>query len=334
MQELEFNKGDIILKEGDVGYTMFQVMEGSVSIYLNYGSEQQKLLTDLGPGRIFGEMALLEVWPRSASAAASSDHTKLLEIGRDDLNDWLNNNPEQIRVIMENLSRRLRELTGDYHEVCYSIREMTETQDNVQGRSEGLLQRISKHGAIARLFQGRETVLEQAERESIRSQSGDRNVEEKRDLTCKKNQIIFRQGEKADSMFMVKWGRVGIYTGYDTPEEDLLVTLSEDQFFGEMGLLEKEPRSATAVALDKDTIITRITEDGLEQLLEERPAMVIMMLQHLSSRLRALTKDYVKACRTLSDLHDAEQNQRDLTEEELARISYYTALAQAMIPFY
>lgn len=333
MIEREFQKGEVIFKEGQVGQCMYQVLEGGVAVFLGYGTPNEKKLTELEAGRIFGEMAVLEAWPRSATVAASKDHTKLLEIGTGDVSIWLREEPERIKEILNNLGRRLRELTQDYTEVCRTIREMQETRGETGARGKSLLDQISRFLGVAAFFRGKETVLEELERKAGSRQDGERQ-EESTDIRCKKNQVIFRQGEEASSMFMVKWGRVGIYTGYGTPDEKLLARVLEEQFFGEMGLIGKQPRSATAVALDPDTVITMITEEGTEKMFTENPVRSLMLLQHLSARLRALTKDYVKACRTLSDLHDSEMNDRDLTPEELAMVNYYTALATAMVPYY
>ena len=334
MLEKGFQKGEVIFKEGQLGHCMYQVLEGGVAVYLGYGTGEEKKLTELEEGRIFGEMAVLEAWPRSATVVASKDATKLLEIGTEEIGTWLQKEPERIKEIVNNQGRRLRELTRDYTDVCRTIREMRETRGEISARGESLLAKIGRFLGVADFFRGKETVLEELERTAGGSRNEERQEEEKADIHCRKNQVIFRQGEEASSMFMVKWGTVGVYTGYGTPDEKLLTELVENQFFGEMGLIGKQPRSATAVALDPDTVIVMITEDVLEKMLADKPAQTLMLLQHLSARLRALTRDYVKACQTLADLHEAELYDRDLTAEELAMINYYTALAYASVPYY
>ena len=68
-------------------------------------------------------------------------------------------------------------------------------------------------------------------------------------LILKRTEIIFNEGDKSDRMYDIRHGRVGIYANYGTKEEKLLTELTKDQFFGEMGIIEGYPRSATAVAL-------------------------------------------------------------------------------------
>ena len=97
-------------------------------------------------------------------------------------------------------------------------------------------------------------------------------------------------------MFAVHGGAVGIYTNYGTALEKKLTTLYANTFFGEMGMLDLEPRSATAVAEEDGTIIEVIRPEDLEELFKSNPIEVDMILCHLSNRLRRLTKDYVAAC--------------------------------------
>lgn len=125
--------------------------------------------------------------------------------------------------------------------------------------------------------------------------------------TFKKGEVIFRQGDPSDCMYDIHWGRVGIYANFGTLEEKQLTVLRPDQFFGEMGMIEGGPRSATAVAMENDTKIQEITAETFEEYFKTRPAKVLMVMQHMSSRLRELTKDYLEVCRTAAEEVKAEE---------------------------
>lgn len=73
---LSFDNGDTILREGQVGVLMYVVLKGKVVIRAG-----GKLLENVGPGGIFGEMALVDRTPRLASAVAESN-VRLLAINR------------------------------------------------------------------------------------------------------------------------------------------------------------------------------------------------------------------------------------------------------------
>lgn len=126
--------------------------------------------------------------------------------------------------------------------------------------------------------------------------------------TYNEGEVIFRQGDKAKCMYDVRRGMVGIYSNYDTEEETLLVKLERGACFGEMGLIDNSPRSATAVALEEGTRVLVITEETFSDYLQENPEKVIKIMQQMSSRIRALTQDYLEACRAVSEAVESEKN--------------------------
>ena len=84
-----------------------------------------------------------------------------------------------------------------------------------------------------------------------------------RTLTFAPGDVIFWQGDFSASMFDIISGKVGIYIGYETDQEKLLAELGKEDTLGEMGMIEAYPRSATAVALEPETVLVEIGEDEL-----------------------------------------------------------------------
>jgi CRP-like cAMP-binding protein len=113
--------------------------------------------------------------------------------------------------------------------------------------------------------------------------------------------VICREGATGDCMYDIHWGSVGVYTGYGTDKEKKIADLYTNAFFGEMGMLDGAPRSATVVALE-DTTIETITAEDLDELFEKNPAKVWMITDHLSRRLRNLTRDYLKVCDQIAEV--------------------------------
>ena len=89
MQEKLFNKGDVIFNKGETGDTFYRVIAGSVEIV-----DDGKQLVVLKEGQYFGEMAILEAYPRSATAIALEDGTRLEEISESDANNYFSEEPE------------------------------------------------------------------------------------------------------------------------------------------------------------------------------------------------------------------------------------------------
>lgn len=147
MAQVSYKQGDVIFRQGDFGNTMYEVRDGKVGIYLNYGEASEKKLTEVKRSQIFGEMAIIEVYPRSATAVALSDVTAE-EVTVADLQSYFERSPEKLIGIMRLQSRRLRELTDDYMAVCATIKEWQDKDDQGGKKSEGLLGSLKKFAAV------------------------------------------------------------------------------------------------------------------------------------------------------------------------------------------
>lgn len=105
---LNFEEGEVIFKEGDVGERMYIILTGKVKIYRTGKDGAVKILSVLtNEDEIMGEMSLLDGHTRSASAKAMED-SMLFSLSRKDFQTFLHDNfPVAIKII-ETLSLRLR----------------------------------------------------------------------------------------------------------------------------------------------------------------------------------------------------------------------------------
>jgi CRP-like cAMP-binding protein len=102
-EEQPLGKGDFVFTEGEPGDALYLIVEGKVKVH-----KGDKQLIQLGLRDVFGEMAVLDSEPRSASVTVLEDAV-LLKIGRDDFRDILSERPEIAMGVMKVLTRRLRE---------------------------------------------------------------------------------------------------------------------------------------------------------------------------------------------------------------------------------
>ena len=126
-------------------------------------------------------------------------------------------------------------------------------------------------------------------------------------LILKRNEIIFSEGDKSECMYDIRLGKIGIYANYGTKEEKLLTELTKDQFFGEMGIIEGYPRSATAVAMGDMTELTVIPKADFEEYCKNNPQKAVLIMKNMSARIRDLTQNYLEACHTIAESLEAEQ---------------------------
>lgn len=99
--------GEVIFAEGDQGELMYVVLEGEVEILKNAQAGSTKVLTTLGKGEFFGEMALIDSSFRSATAKAKGK-TLLLVMNEQVFDSYILSNPEFASKMIRNLAKRLR----------------------------------------------------------------------------------------------------------------------------------------------------------------------------------------------------------------------------------
>ncbi|MBI2749295.1 MAG: cyclic nucleotide-binding domain-containing protein [Burkholderiales bacterium] len=103
---LYFDRKKPIIKEGQTGMRMYAVLEGSVAVSID-----DSVVERLGPGGVFGELALVEQSPRLASAVAETD-CSLLPISRNAFLTLVKTNPEFAASLLRALAERLKLLTS------------------------------------------------------------------------------------------------------------------------------------------------------------------------------------------------------------------------------
>ncbi len=100
-------------------------------------------------------------------------------------------------------------------------------------------------------------------------------------------EYVFREGELGTEMYIVHRGRVEILKRVADEENDeaLLAVFEQGDFFGELSLLDDQPRSASVKALE-DTVLVCIDGATFIQMLRETPEIAVRMMRKLSRRLR------------------------------------------------
>ncbi len=109
--ERSFTKGTEIVKEGEVGIAMFIIASGEVETVKREDGREVHL-ADQGRGDFFGEMALFENFPRSATVRAKSD-VNCLALTEWDLHAELRETPEISMQLLKAVVRRLRETSTE-----------------------------------------------------------------------------------------------------------------------------------------------------------------------------------------------------------------------------
>lgn len=106
-----------------------------------------------------------------------------------------------------------------------------------------------------------------------------------RDRTYPKNSVILFEDDPGDALYVVAQGQVKVVLIGEDGREVILSVLGVGEFFGEMALLDDEPRSAHVIAMEDSTLLVLRRED-FQTILHQTPGIAVPLLRELSHRLR------------------------------------------------
>ncbi|MBZ5646959.1 MAG: cyclic nucleotide-binding domain-containing protein [Acidobacteriia bacterium] len=272
-----FRAGEEVCREGEFGSTAFYILDGRAEVFISspiahvkvdasapgfFSRLKSKLVArtahqrdeesqrrfipidapvdlsydsptaSLGPGDLFGEMTCMNFYPRSATVRAATDCV-MLEMLRNVL-DILQKNPK----FKAQLDQNYRQRALDDHL-----------------RSVPMFANLAQSRNLQQLLAAREFISELRQKvELVRYAPG---------------QVICKQGEPADSFFLIRLGFVRVSQNYPGGEF-VLTYLSRGNYFGEVGLLGGGVRTATCTALDHVEVV-RINEAEFREMIDRLP---------------------------------------------------------------
>jgi len=110
---------------------------------------------------------------------------------------------------------------------------------------------------------------------------------------CARGAVIFAQGDRADDIFYIEEGKVKITVVSSRGKEAVVGILSVGQFFGEGALNGQRVRMSTAISMDDDCTIARLSKTLMLSTLNQEPAFSNFFIEHLLSRNLRIEEDLV-----------------------------------------
>jgi CRP/FNR family transcriptional regulator, cyclic AMP receptor protein len=105
----------------------------------------------------------------------------------------------------------------------------------------------------------------------------------------KPGDVLFREGDGGEEMYIIQSGKVAIKKKVKDGSEAVLATLEKGDFFGEMSILERLPRAATAEVVEEGDLIV-IGGETFGDMIKSNPEIAVRMLRKYSIRLRETNK--------------------------------------------
>ncbi|MGH8658286.1 MAG: Crp/Fnr family transcriptional regulator [Gammaproteobacteria bacterium] len=147
-----------------------------------------------------------------------------------------------------------------------------------------------------------------------------------------KGTIVLSEGDESDCFYLINEGRVKVYASDDQGKEVILSLEGPREYFGELALIDRKPRSASVLTLE-DTCLTVVCRSEFEKCLSEHPQLAFKMMRPLVDRIRFLTRNvknlalldvYGRVARTLLNLAREENGigviKQRLTHQDIANM--------------
>jgi CRP/FNR family cyclic AMP-dependent transcriptional regulator len=99
-----------------------------------------------------------------------------------------------------------------------------------------------------------------------------------------KNAVVLTEGEMGDSLFMIQTGKVKVFIGDEDGREIILKILGPGDFFGEMSMIDKQPRSASVTTIEPAMFLV-LSHAAFERCVEQAPRIANMVMRVLAQRV-------------------------------------------------
>jgi CRP-like cAMP-binding protein len=233
--------GTVIVRQGDIPDKFYIIASGYVNV--EHTSSQGKAIIDyLGPGDFFGEVGLVKKRRRNATVRAETD-VEVMAMDQQTFADWFQS------------SLMVRE----------EINELIDVR----------VQRVERHGGDSEGDGRLESNVFRALHEEIEEETADppstpASLPETGPLHFDPGNIIVQQGRTANRFYIIIEGEVEIVRRDETGEEAVIGNLADGDYFGEIGLLEGQERTATVRALSHVKALP-FTRDQFQTWLQKSP---------------------------------------------------------------
>jgi F420-non-reducing hydrogenase small subunit len=287
---ITFEKGGIVFSQGDMGDTMFIIQSGAVEISQSQNGTKA-VLALLERGAFFGEMALIDKHPRSASATAIS-RCRLLPLTRVSLTERIRHDPGVVVHLLKTLCERINDtnltlktkIQND--ERLRFVLESRRREEERLGRQSTDSQTAGRGEASPEKHDISGTADNNSPVQDPAMPATNLSISPQECLSFGEGQVIFDQGEPGSSMFIIVEGEVEISQGAD-PDKYVLALLGPGDFFGETAVITDQPRTARASA-SKQTLLLPINRADFLERIQREPELALYILQGLIIRLRKM----------------------------------------------
>lgn len=278
LHEQSFDKGEVIVREGQFGRNFYVIRKGLVEVLKKQGGKDVPI-TVLGPTEFFGEMSLLDVETGKHTATIRAvEPTVVRVMTKDDFEGYLNTLTPGVRNLLRGLANRLSDTNRKY-----SSSVLQENEDLVRKWTQGELDQN----------QANQLLSANAIRYQVKQ--------------CKSGDVIIREGEVGMSGYIIRKGKFEV-SRLINGQKVFLNVLQENDVVGEMAIFSDNRRHATVTAITDAELLVFGKRDLLHMARHSSIELFIIM-DALSRKLDQTNQYFGK---TLIELKAANKKIEDL----------------------
>ncbi len=250
----EVKRGAYVMREGDAGEAMHVIVAGAFEVRAERADGGEAVLGEMRRGEYFGEIALLEQTPRTASVRATMDGT-IASLARAELRQLLDRHPRIEDALLAGLRTRVAWSTARHQRPPAA--RLVET---LVGFFPGLA------------GDGLEALAAELEW-----------------VTLPRGETLLRQGDAADCLYMIVAGRVAVEVVAAGGHATVVGECGAGETIGEMALLSNTPRSAT-VRTTRECTLLRLSRVGLDLLVTRHPQAAATLARAIVEKMTQRTR--------------------------------------------
>ena len=291
VREAPFEHAQVIFREDLEGRDLYVLRKGTVHVTRKTPAGTQVLST-LGAGSLFGEVAYLDGQQRSATAIGVGEGS-LYVILASDLDQAVQEDRELAAALLwsfwQTLAEKVRAANAQMNELFGPVYEGFE--------------RPAEHAAGSPVSLTTQEKMEVLKEQGLSAQELRLLATYSQEERFEPEAMVFTEGERGDKLYIVVDGAVRISRLVPGMGEECLTILGRGEVFGEMALIDEKPRSADARAHTEGLTVFSISHAVLEEILAMDPDAAVQFLsllcRLLCRRLRAMN-DRLVAWRIMS----------------------------------
>ncbi|MDR1894034.1 MAG: cyclic nucleotide-binding domain-containing protein [Spirochaetales bacterium] len=292
-----YKKNAYIIVEGKANADYFYIIrEGKVRVSKEVQVVEEEGGNVLNPGDFFGVVATMSSHSHIETAQALTD-VVLIAVHRDQYGLLIERNaPVAMKIIMQ-FSRKMRYLDEALTKITLksiavaNYEHLFNVAEYYARQSKYNLAYYAYHQYITCCPGGINVPMAKERMGKIRPYANAVYLNPKNDEFTRKypkDTMVFSESQPGKELYIIQKGSIKI-SKIVNQNEVLLAVLKSGDIFGEMSLLENQPRSASAIA-NEDSVLMAINLDNFQRMVSSQPQMIVRLTQLLSERIWTLYK--------------------------------------------